>query len=107
MGGFFTRERFGRPQVLAGLLLLLFVAQCLWLMNRGLRLRPDSGEVFRIREGLGQWHGERIAGTLSGARREGLENLPPGAGQPGGMTNERDDSNHSALAALITHPPPL
>src|SRR2546428_11038594 len=107
MGGFFTRERFGRPQVLAGLLLLLFVAQCLWLMNRGLRLRPDSGEVFRIREGLGQWHGERIAGTLSGARREAWENLPPGWAQPGWIQNDGYDSNHSALWYLIASAPLL
>ena len=31
---FFTRERFGRPQVLAGCLLLVFLAQCLWLVGR-------------------------------------------------------------------------
>src|SRR5713226_6126059 len=107
MGGFFTRERFGRPQVLAGLLLLLFVAQCLWLMNRGLRLRPDSGEVLRIRQGLGQWHGERIAGTLSRARREAWENLPPGWAQPGWIQNDGYDSNHSALWYLIASAPLL
>ena len=107
MGGFFTRERFGRPQVLAGLLLLLFVAQCLWLMNRGLRLRPDSGEVFRIREGLGQWHGEWIAGTLSGTRQEAWENLPPGWAQPGWIQNDGYDSNHSALWYLIASAPLL
>ena len=28
----FNRERFGKPQVLAGLLLLVFLAQCLWLV---------------------------------------------------------------------------
>jgi len=107
MGGFFTRERFGRPQVLAGLLLLLFVAQCLWLMNRGLRLRPDSGEVFRIRQGLGQWHGEWIAGTLSGARQEAWENLPPGWAQPGWIQTGGYDSNHSALWYLIASAPLL
>ncbi len=107
MGGFFTRERFGRPQVLAGLLLLLFVAQCLWLMNRGLRLRPDSGEVFRIHEGLGQWHGEWIAGTPSGARQEAWENLPPGWAQPGWIQNDGYDSNHSALWYLIASAPLL
>ena len=107
MGGFFTRERFGRPQVLAGLLLLLFVAQCLWLMNRGLRLRPDSGEVFRIRQGLGQWHGKWIAGTLSGARQEAWENLPPGWLQPGWIQNGGYDSDHSALWYLIASAPLL
>src|SRR5712692_2346261 len=102
MGGFFTRERFGRPQVLAGLLLLLFLAQCMWLVNRSLRLTPDNGEVFRIREGLGQWRGEWIAGTPAGARQEAWDELPPGWEQ-----NEGYDSNHSALWYLIAAAPLL
>ncbi len=102
MGGFFTHERFGRPQFLAGLLLLLFLGQCLWLVNRSLRSRPDSSEVFRVREGLGQWHGERIAGTLSGARLEAGDNLPPAW-----VHNEGYDSNHSALWYLIAASPLL
>src|SRR5260370_311403 len=32
MGKFFSRERFGKPQVLAGLRLLVFVAECAWLV---------------------------------------------------------------------------
>src|SRR5438270_508809 len=34
MGRFFTRERFGRPQILAGLLLLVFLGECSWLVHR-------------------------------------------------------------------------
>ena len=33
MARFFTSERFGRPQVLAACLLLVFLAQCLWLVE--------------------------------------------------------------------------
>ena len=33
---FFSRERFGRPQVLAACLLLVFLAQCLWLVGKGI-----------------------------------------------------------------------
>ena len=65
MGGFFTRERFGEPQVIAGLLLLAFLGQCVWLTTRTLGASgpSDVDEVFRIEEGLRQWHGEKIAGT--------------------------------------------
>src|SRR5215468_5426601 len=58
MARFFTRERFGQPQALAGMLLLVFLAQCAWLVNRS---APGGEEISRIREGLGQWHGEWIA----------------------------------------------
>src|SRR2546430_13851685 len=68
MGRFFTRERFGRPQVLAGTLLLIFLAQCAWLVNRSRFVMPEAHEIFRIHEGLGQWRGQWIAGTPSGGR---------------------------------------
>jgi hypothetical protein len=57
MGAFFTRERFGRPQYIAGCLLLAFLAQCAWLIAR---LPSDIGpdESFRVREGLNQWRGK-------------------------------------------------
>jgi hypothetical protein len=65
MGQFFTRERFGRPQVLAGFLLLVFLAQCVWLVNRGLHRVgiANEAELYRIQQGLRQWHGEGVAGT--------------------------------------------
>jgi hypothetical protein len=69
MLGFFTRERFGRPQVLAGLLLFLFLAQCAWLMEKGghsgILERSDMAGV--VRAGLRQWNGGPIAGTPSHA----------------------------------------
>ena len=65
MGGFFTRERFGEPQVIAGLLLLAFLGQGVWLTTRTLGSpgRSDTDEVVRIEEGLRQWHGQKIAGS--------------------------------------------
>jgi hypothetical protein len=65
MGGYFTRERFGRPQFLAGLLLLAFLAQVLWLVHTELQAAngPDGLEAIRIREGWKQWHGRGIAGA--------------------------------------------
>jgi len=63
MRPYFTRERFGRPQFLAGLLLLCFVAQALWLVHAELRTahEPDGVEALRIGEGWKQWHGRGLA----------------------------------------------
>jgi len=60
MSKFFTRERFGTPQFIAGLLLLCFVAQCIWLMH----VHPIvGGEAFRIQQGLAQLQEGRIEVT--------------------------------------------
>jgi hypothetical protein len=65
MRPYFTRERFGRPQFLAGLLLLCFLAQAWWLVHAELRTghAPDGSEALRIDEGWKQWHGRGIAGA--------------------------------------------
>src|SRR6266487_421282 len=95
MGRFFTRERFGRPQVLAGTLLLIFLAQCAWLVNRSRSVMPEAHEIFRIHEGLGQWRGEWIASTPSAARTQQS------------VGDEPYDSHHSALWYLIASAPSL
>jgi hypothetical protein len=103
MGHFFTRERFGRPQVLAGFLLLALLAQCAWLLARGTQpLDVDSDEIFRVQEGLLQWRGQSIAGAPSDARLESGVNPPPEVEQNGGY-----DPNHSALWYLIASAPLL
>ena len=63
---FFTRERFGGPQAIAALLLLAFLLQCAWLISRTLRSNGGTniGELERIHEGLQQWRGRGIAGTI-------------------------------------------
>jgi hypothetical protein len=65
MRPYFTRERFGRPQFLAGLLLLCFLGQALWLVHAELRAghEPDSSEAIRIGEGWKQLHGRDVAGA--------------------------------------------
>ncbi|MGH9500154.1 MAG: hypothetical protein ACRD3L_13515 [Terriglobales bacterium] len=108
MGEFFTRERFGRPQVLAGLLLLLFLGQCLWLLLRDAqRITVESSQLFRVEEGLLQWRGESIAGTPSTNRIEAGTFPPPEVDQ-----NEGYDPDHSPLWYLLAsvgllnwHPP--
>src|ERR1700733_7549301 len=68
MRPFFTRERFGRPQFLAGLLLVCFLGQALWLVHAETHTSraPDSEEALRIGEGLKQWHGRGIAAAPLG-----------------------------------------
>src|SRR5437763_16205243 len=95
MGRFFTRERFGRPQVLAGTLLLIFLAQCAWLVNRSRSVMPEAHEIFRIHEGLGEWRGQWIASTPSVARTQQS------------VGDEPYDSHHSALWYLIASAPSL
>ncbi len=114
MGKFFTRERFGHPQVLAGFLLAVFLSQCVWLVNRAVHAGVvDSAEMFRIQQGLRQWRRQGIAGTPYCATAD----QAPVANQP---SDERElgnsggfDRDHSPLwyltasAPLIVWPGPL
>src|SRR5271167_890946 len=67
MRPYFTRERFGRPQFLAGLLLLVFLAQAIWLVRMEVLVESrnplDGSEEARITGGWRQWHGQGIAGA--------------------------------------------
>jgi hypothetical protein len=97
MSKFFTRERFGQPQFLAGLLLLAFLGQCFWLVVHGTRpLAADSSERFRIQEGLQQWRGQSVAGTPTTDRIAAGTFPPPEVAQ-----NEGYDPNHSPLWYLL------
>jgi hypothetical protein len=97
MGKFFTRERFGQPQVLAGCLLLIFIAQSSWLLIRGTApLDVDSAELFRVQEGLRQWQGNGVAGTPSPERLE-APSSPPFAIE----ANQGFDADHSPLWYLL------
>jgi len=94
----FARERFGTPQILAALLLAVFLAQCAWLIaheHLGEAETSDS-EFDRVREGEAQWHGHAIAGTpvISSPSPE----LIPMRG--GGF-----DGHHSPLWYLIASAP--
>jgi hypothetical protein len=96
MGGFFTRERFGRPQVLAGLLLLVFLGQCAWLVNRSAGLTPR--EQYRISEGLRRWYEK--------GRPENFYTPVNGRVSEASETGTYD-SNHSSLWYLIAAAPLL
>lgn len=103
MGQFFAHQRYGRPQVFAGLLLLVFVAQCVWLVARGREeIEVQPADLFRVQEGLAQWQGESIAGIPSVARGE--------AGTPAPAelhSNDDYDPNHSPLWYLLASGPLL
>jgi hypothetical protein len=103
MPSYFTRERFGRPQFLAALLLLAFLGQAIWLVHSELRAEPfpDSDEALRIGEGWKQWHGKGVAAAP-------LMNLAENAVQPD-LANEVGgfDSQHSPLLYLVTAAPLL
>jgi hypothetical protein len=102
MRGFFTRERFGRPQFLAGMLLVCFLAQAVWLVRTELRgaAEPDGVEARRIREGWKQWMGHGIAGAPFEQARAEASDL--------GMAPENSAStapNHDPLTLDDTAPP--
>jgi hypothetical protein len=101
MTRFFTRERFGRPQFLAGLLLLAFLAQTVWLIRCELRAAdgPGTPEQVRIAAGWRQLHGGSIAGA-------------PYPDLPGALPMEVSldygfDTEHSPLLSVVTAAPLL
>ncbi len=103
MAKFLTRERFGRPQVLAGFLLLGFMAQCVWLLVRGTQpLEIDDSQLFRVVEGLQQWSGQSVAGTPTVERMEAGTPTPPEVDH-----NQGYDPNHSPLWYLLASVPLL
>lgn len=102
MRPYFTRERFGRPQFLAGLLLLAFLLQALWLIRMELsdkdKAPPNGPEGVRITSGWRQWHGRGIAGAP----------YPPA--DNGWVDNASDsgyDTQHSPLLSIVTAAPLL
>ena len=107
MQRFFTRERFGEPQVFAAALLLVFLAQCVWLASRFLQPSNaiDLSESFRIEEGLRQWRGQHIAGTPGPSPRRAE---PESAwAMVEFARNHGYDANHSPLYYLIASAPLL
>lgn len=111
MNKFFTRERFGQPQVLAGLLLLLFLAQCLWLVSRahvyheGDKDYGTREEISRVQFGLQLWG--KGPGKLVGSFSAGpiLEIKPQPFSDAELWNPHRLDPDHSALWYLMPATP--
>jgi hypothetical protein len=106
MTQFFTRERFGRPQFLAGALLLAFLAQTLWLVHSELQAAgirgagPGASEQVRIAAGWRQLHGGGIAGA---PYPDAQSTLPIEVSQDA----DGFDTQHSPLLSLVTAAPLL
>jgi hypothetical protein len=104
MTRFFTRERFGRPQFLAGALLLVFLTQGIWLVYSELHApqpaaAPGASEQVRIASGWRQLHGGGIAGAPF---PDPPSSLPLEVSQNNGF-----DTEHSPLLSLVTAAPLL
>lgn len=63
MSTLFTGPRFGRPQLVAGMLLLAFLAECVWLIRHHAPSAIPAEELARVEQGLEEWHGRKIAGV--------------------------------------------
>ena len=120
MSRFFTRERFAAPQFLAALLLLAFLAQCLWLLRDQLHkgwMLPD--ESFRITRGLRFWGRTAFADQLSSATTAAYSDAdgepasnselttaePSSVEPPPYFTPDGYDPHHSRLWYLIASGP--
>src|SRR5258708_5909968 len=106
MTQFFTPERFGRPQFLAGALLLAFLGQALWLVYSELHAAelqeagPSASEQVRIAAGWRQFHGGGIAGA---PYPDAQSTLPLEVSQD----SDGFDTQHSPLLSLVTAAPLL
>ncbi len=103
MRPYFTRERFGRPQFLAGLLLLAFLAQALWLVHRelGATAGMDGREALRIGEGWKQLHAKGTAGAPL------TEPVDDPIQDPFQNNDRGFDTEHSPLVYLVSAAPLL
>ncbi len=99
MARFFTRERFGRPQVLAACLLLAFLGQCLWLVGKGSRPGTvDLAEIYRLQRGTELWQSTGSGATPDLAKETDSAPVP-------GLESGGYDAHHSPLWYLIAAAP--
>jgi hypothetical protein len=102
MSQFFTRERFGRPQRFAALLLLALLGQACWLVYAeiGSVQNLDGSEAFRIGEGWKQWHGRGIAAAPYAEPQSGSA-FDPFLSDPSGFDAQRSPLLYLATAAPL------
>ena len=107
MSKFFTRERFGQPQIFAGLLLLVFLGQCVWLASRPNPYRESNdAEIARVETGLAFWGKGPESNAIRGVPHSEIGQPPASAmGGPLALERESQDKDHSALWYLISAAP--
>lgn len=99
----------GKPQFIAGTLLLVYLLQCIWLVRvQTLQASvPDSDRALRTYQGLAQWKGGAIAGTPESLRSEAATGLPS-AGRAGHLrVQDGYDQDRSPLYYLVAAAPLL
>jgi hypothetical protein len=69
MSPYFSRERFGSPQFIAGFILLLFLGQCLWFCTKAPLTSAESAFVL---QGQQQWHTRTVVMHASPSPITGL-----------------------------------
>lgn len=103
LGLIFMRERVGKPQWIAGTLLLVFLAQCAWLVSRSLHAGElGRREWYRIDTGLRRWQG-----ALRSPAAPDPHSLVGPSPPPRIRDNDGFDPDHSALWYLISSAPLL
>ena len=103
MSPFFTRERFGEPQFIAGLLLVCLLGQCVWLLARTHRRdEMTNSDMSRLEAGLSLWSGDG-GGFGSTTNAAGTASDP--AAPPEYVRELLPNPNHSSLWYLIAAAP--
>lgn len=102
MSRFFTRERFGRPQLFAVLLLLAFLGQACWLVYAqiGSVQNLDGSEASLIGEGWKQWHSRGIAAAPY-SEPQSSSVFRPFSSDPSGFDTQRSPLLYLATAAPL------
>jgi hypothetical protein len=95
MSGIFSSQRFGKPQIFAAALLLVFIGECAWLVAHEYPNATGEDELARLDEGLAQWRGLGVAGTPT---------IRTSLGSVAGAS-QLYDPHHSPLWALIAAAP--
>jgi hypothetical protein len=100
-------ETIGKPQFVAAVLLFVYLAQCLWLIEIQARLdsRPNPALALRIRDGLAQWRGGPVAGTPESLPAEAATGLPSAARARHQRVRDGFDEDRSPLYSLTAAAP--
>src|SRR6266581_9315895 len=103
MRKFLASQHYGRPQAFAALLLLSFLAECLWLVAHMPASAVSADEFTRVQQGLDQWHGRGIAGTQASAQLSAHELSVPNDSVHSRL--DPSDPDHSPLWYLTESAP--